>query len=322
MNFLFFYTILQNEKLLIAWVKHHYPQYNLSFSAPGWVTFKAPSPESLVKDLKSMSCPLALRWGFGLDVIKHSENLYVILERLCEQYQVTNLHFWNSSINLEIPQVQLNKPLTSPTKCLHLYQIKENHFVTGLTLQTDFQSPAVGAKTINSIPELCPSRAYLKLAQLHSHYNFKWKLADIVLELGASPGGITTFLLEQGLEVHAVDSAPLKITHPKLKIIIDSVQRITPEDLASNTKWIMSDLNLNPEQVIREIIRLGSHLNSLEGLIITIKLPKIEMIKKLELYLKLLRDNFKTMKFSLFQVPSHKQETHIVGTILRQNHRA
>src|SRR5690606_1945115 len=70
MNFLFFHTITQNEKLLIAWVKHFYPNYQLSFSGPGWVTFKAPSPATLLKDLRYLDCPLALQWGFGLDIIK------------------------------------------------------------------------------------------------------------------------------------------------------------------------------------------------------------------------------------------------------------
>ena len=124
--------------------------------------------------------------------------------------------------------------------------------------------------------------------------------------------------MEQGLLVHALDSAPLKITHPNLKTIVDSVQRLKIEEIAEDTKWIVSDLNLSPKQVIHEIIRLGQQLPKLQGIFITLKLTHIDLVARIEQYVSLVEKSFPYFHIKLCQVPSHKQETHLVAMKRKQ----
>lgn len=327
MNFLFFHTITHNEKLLIAWMKYYYPKFNLSFSALGWVTFKAPENLPLDTLLRNMNCPLALRWGIGLDIIKFSQSnpepLILKVEQLKKLHSFEQIHYFERaevkledetiSKVLEKCKLPLNQKLEIHQHSLQIFKINQGLYATGLNFCTAWQNPFPGAIGHDVMPSHSPSRAYLKLAQLNHHFGFAWKKNDIVLELGASPGGISTYLLEQGLFVHAVDSAPLKITHPNLKTIIDSVQRIQCDDLSLETSWVISDLNLSPKQMIQEVLRLCKDLKSLKGIILTLKLPKIEMVNKLEYYLKLIREQFPNFQFDLLQVASHRQETHLVG---------
>lgn len=333
MNYIFFHTITKNEKLLIAWVKHYYPEFNLSFSGLGWVTFKTPSQVLMTSLLMKMNCPLALRWGIGTDLVKLKNHdltpLISTMESLlkeqnAEHQKISSIHYFERA-EIQTPQrehlaalekfsLPINQPLSLGELSLQIFKFQEGQFATGISLQNSFQSPYCGAIGPAKLAVHSPSRAYLKLAQLHDFFQFRWKKNDLVLEIGAAPGGITTFLLEQELRVNANDSAPLKIPHhPNLKTIIDSVQRIKPEEIPLDTKWIVSDLNLSPKQMIQEILRLTVNLNNVQGMMLTFKLPKAELILKLEYYIELLAKQFPHFKFTLMQVPSHKQETHLIG---------
>lgn len=331
MNYIFFHTITHNEKLLIAWVNYHFPNLKFSFSGPGWVTFKIESPQNKSFSL-DFECPLALRFGYGLDIIKcpdhHPAPLLEKITELVKIHHCNKVHYFervelkneDNSLRekLQSLPIQLNTLLKHNDKCLQIFKIQDGLYATGLTtIYHDNQSPFVGATLTAKVPPESPSRAYLKIAQLDDLYRFDWKANDTVLELGASPGGISTYLLNQGLEVHAIDSAPLKIQHPKLKTIIDSVQRLKSDELSPNTKWIVSDLNLSPKQVIQEVLRLSQNLEELRGIFLTLKLTHVELVPRLGQYVDLLQNHFKNFEFSLMQVPSHRQETHVIG--LRRN---
>jgi 23S rRNA U2552 (ribose-2'-O)-methylase RlmE/FtsJ len=324
MNFIFFHTVTYNEKLLIAWVKAHYPELNLSFSAPGWVTFKSQRHFPL-----NFSCPLALRFGQGLDIIKCPEKdlnpMWKNIEILVQDHDVDQIHYFErAEIRSEDPKIlshlksnypKVNSDLELGKKSLQIFKINDGLYATGLTTlnSQSFQSPFVGALKTSQIPAESPSRAYLKMAQIHDHFSIPWTKNDIVLELGASPGGITTYLLEQGLLVHAIDSAPLKIEHKNLKTIVDSVQRLKVEEVFEDTHWVVSDLNLSPKQVINEVVRLCADLPHLKGIFLTLKLTHVDLVERLEQYVRLMEKNFPEFNFKLMQVPSHKQETHLIG---------
>jgi hypothetical protein len=324
MNFIFFHTVTYNEKLLIAWMKAHYPELKLSFSAPGWVTFKSQKYFSL-----NFSCPLALRFGQGLDIIKCPEKdlspLWKSIEILVQDHGIDQIHYFeraeirneNAEIlnRLKSSYPKVNSALELGKKSLQIFKIHDGLYATGLTTLTShaFQSPFVGALKTAHIPTNSPSRAYLKIAQIHDHMPIPWQKEDIILELGASPGGITTYLLEQGLIVHAIDSAPLKIEHPHLKTIVDSVQRLKAQEVSIDTQWVISDLNLSPKQVINEVLRLSCDLPKLKGVFLTLKLTHVDLVARLDQYLRLMQEKFLDFDFILMQVPSHKQETHLIG---------
>jgi hypothetical protein len=327
MSYYFFHTIDQNENLLKEWVKIQFPLWKISFSAPGWVTFKTPAPLEL-RNIPQFPCPLALRWGIGLDIIKTDPSFKELLKSIQRDmtiFPITDLHYFeiaeipsidknlSSAISKKFPMIFFNRPLSSKSICLHVFKIDDSKFAMGITHGYKFQGHFPGNNAQIELPPHSPSRAYLKIAQIVQQFQLIISEKDCVFELGASPGGITTYFLDKKCVVYAVDTAPLKIQHERLFTMIESVQHLNADHIPKNTHWLVSDLNLSPKQMIQEVIRLGATLKNLKGILLTVKLPKMETIRHLQHYEKLMEKNFPTMSFSYFQVPSHKKETHLIG---------
>lgn len=315
MDYIFFHTVTGNEKLLLHWLKKAKPDWRLSFSAPGWVTVKT----SKLEDISNLECPLALRWGRGLKVLTKELSAEICLE-LLTQNKAASLHYWEraeikglNKMELQFStEISFNKKLEPGQLSLQIMKINHALYGIGLTNYLPPQSPLVGSSNIFNLPEGCPSRAYLKLAHLDEFYCFPWKVGDLVLEVGSAPGGISSYLIEKKLEVFAVDSAEMKLAHPKLHTLKQSVQQLQPQDIPNDVCWVVSDLNLSPNQTLNEVVRLSGHLN-LKGLIVTIKLPQLEMVWRLNEYVEKIKKNFPGLEVSLRQVCSHKQETHLVA---------
>ena len=95
------------------------------------------------------------------------------------------------------------------------------------------------------------------------------------LELGASPGGMTSELLGRGYKVTAIDRAPLdkRLDHQReLRFILADVATYEPK---SGTKFdaILSDMNGPAEEAIRHVGRLSRHLAPGGLVIFTLKTP-------------------------------------------------
>jgi 23S rRNA (cytidine2498-2'-O)-methyltransferase len=95
------------------------------------------------------------------------------------------------------------------------------------------------------------------------------------LELGASPGGMTSELLGRGYKVTAIDRAPLDKRldrHPGLKFILGDVAAFEPK---AGTRFdaILSDMNGPALEALQQVTRLSKFLVN-DGLIIfTLKTP-------------------------------------------------
>lgn len=97
------------------------------------------------------------------------------------------------------------------------------------------------------------------------------------LELGASPGGMTSELLKRGYRVTAVDRAPLDPRldqSPGLRAIIADVASFQP---ASGVAYeaILSDMNGDAMDSIGHVIRLVPFLTKTGLIIFTLKLPGV-----------------------------------------------
>jgi len=95
------------------------------------------------------------------------------------------------------------------------------------------------------------------------------------LELGASPGGMTSELLGRGYEVTALDRAPLdqRLDHERgLRFILADVATYEPK---SGPKFdaILSDMNGAAVEAIRHVGRLSRHLAPGGLVIFTLKTP-------------------------------------------------
>jgi 23S rRNA (cytidine2498-2'-O)-methyltransferase len=113
-----------------------------------------------------------------------------------------------------------------------------------------------GAKIAEALHYLLMHRAPLRKG---SHW----------LELGASPGGMTSELLSRSYKVTAIDRAPLDVRldrHPNLVFGLLDVAAFKPNS-SMHYDAILSDMNGDPRDSIRQVARLSQNLNK-KGLVI------------------------------------------------------
>jgi 23S rRNA (cytidine2498-2'-O)-methyltransferase len=137
-----------------------------------------------------------------------------------------------------------------------------------------------GTKYISQSSASTISRAGAKIAEA-LHYLLLHQPAPPEgshwLELGASPGGMTSELLGRGHRVTAIDRAPLDKRldrHPGLKFVLGDVATFEPK---ANVPFdaILSDMNGPTLDALRQVIRLSKNLVP-EGLVIfTLKTPGV-----------------------------------------------
>ena len=100
------------------------------------------------------------------------------------------------------------------------------------------------------------------------------------LELGASPGGMTSELLKRGYEVSAIDRAPLDsrlMSHPGLSFLKENVAEfIPPRGIRYDA--ILSDMNGPPRAAIANVTRFKDFLNPGGLVVFTLKTTDTETL--------------------------------------------
>lgn len=133
-----------------------------------------------------------------------------------------------------------------------------------------------GTKYISQSSPDAISRAGAKIAEaLHylGMYRPALKKGARWLELGASPGGMTSELLGKGYKVTALDRAPLDKRldgQPGLQFAMMDVAAFRPNS-GMTYEAILSDMNGDPRESIGQVIRLSKNLNPGGIVIFTLK---------------------------------------------------
>jgi len=254
-QFYFALTNVDAEPLLKKEVTLRYPELKLSYSRPGFITFKGES--SLDFD------PLFSRVsGKCLGKFKLSELnfLKAWVWKRCEEFELP----------IELTEISENSLFKVGETVTLIMMVGVDEFWVGeyKLLKTHFQTPG----EVSSIVERkVPSRAYYKIAEAFEAFDLPFDHQERVLELGSAPGGASLFLLEQDLLVLGVDPAEMDPVITKnynfrhLKLPFES---LTENDFKEGVDWIISDINLPPTVVMREVTRLISFLNP-RGIVIT-----------------------------------------------------
>ncbi|MFM2197114.1 MAG: hypothetical protein RLZZ505_546 [Verrucomicrobiota bacterium] len=144
-----------------------------------------------------------------------------------------------------------------------------------------------GTKYIAQNADDTVSRAGAKIAEaLHYLTMFRPALpADSHwLELGASPGGMTSELLKRGHQVTAIDRAPLDprlARHTGLTFILDDVAAFIPPR-GARYDAILSDMNGAPRQAIAHVTRLHDFLKPGGLVVFTLKTTGAETIPEID----------------------------------------
>jgi len=138
-----------------------------------------------------------------------------------------------------------------------------------------------GTKFISQSAEATISRAGAKIAEALHFLPLHRALPPIRaawLELGASPGGMTSELLHRGFRVTAVDRAPLDARldgHPGLTFVRGDAGHFTPAP-GARFEALLCDLNSAAEQSIGHVLRLTESLAPGGLVVFTLKFAGVD----------------------------------------------
>ena len=134
---------------------------------------------------------------------------------------------------------------------------------------------------------------------------------DSALEIGSAPGGATYALLQRGLSVEGIDPGQMSqvcLDHKKFIHHNVSIQDFRMFSLKNHINWLYVDMNLAPEASLREIERVVENIMpSLKGVFLTLKMTKLELVKRVPMYLTLVEQMGLRVVMAT-QLDSHKQE--------------
>jgi 23S rRNA (cytidine2498-2'-O)-methyltransferase len=297
-QFYFVLTNVEAEVLLKEEIKIRYPELNLSYSRPGFITFKAE------KDI--VFNPLFCR----VSGISHGK---------FKKHELDFDKAWVFPVNskLEVPAdlMELSqKSIFKVGETVNLIMMAGNdEFWTGTyTLQSHhLQTPG----EVSSILEKdVPSRAYYKIAEAFEAFDLPFDFQERALELGSAPGGASQFLLEQDLKVLGVDPAemdPRVTKNFNFKHIKRPFETLREEDFKDDVDWIISDINLPPTVVMKEVYRLLTFLVP-RGLVLTLKMNELKHLDVVASIRESMRKNGFD-KVYLKYLPSHKKEIALIA---------
>jgi 23S rRNA (cytidine2498-2'-O)-methyltransferase len=296
-----FYFVLTNpeaESLLKLEISLRYPEFRMSYSRPGFLTFKG-------NDESDFRPRFARLIGKSLGKMKlediHYERAWVWKREekfvLPERLQSIS----EKSLFRKGEKVTLVMMVGPEEFWVGEYILQPHHF------QTPGEVSSILVKEV-------PSRAYYKIAEAYESFDLPFENEERVLELGSAPGGASQFLLEQDLKVLGVDPATmdLKITkHFNFKHLRLPFEQIHEDDFNEDVDWIISDVNLPPTVVMKEVERFLTFLQP-RGLVLTLKINQDRYLKMMDLFV----DNLKKRGFKKVEykyLPSHRQEIALVA---------
>jgi 23S rRNA (cytidine2498-2'-O)-methyltransferase len=297
-----FYFALTNpevEQLLKKELSISHPNFKLSYSRPGFLTFKAESASAFSPWMARISglC-------FGKKTIQELEAL-------------PKAWLWKRDDSFTSPEslskLSDNSLFKIGEKVTLIMMVGENEYWLGeyILKKTHFQTPG----EVSSIEKReVPSRAYYKIAEAYEAFDLPMDFEEKVLELGSAPGGASLFLLDQELKVFGVDPADMDrsiLAKRNFKHIKKPFENLNAENFQEDIDWIVSDVNLPPSVVIKEVERFLTFLEP-RGLVLTLKINQDRYLRML----KPIVESFKKKGFTqveLKYLPSHRQEIALIA---------
>lgn len=298
LNFFYFLCNPGSESFLKEEIRLIYPELRFAYSTEGFLTFKEIRP--LGKTLRPVFCR-----HFGRFIMRGS------LEELRIRAAQLNRHILYYSKDGEVfesPQISFGE------YALEIIKVTANgkdQYYLGEFKSSLLTAPWPGGHSPHTLPELSPSRAYLKVLDGIDYVGASLLPGEHALEIGSSPGGATYALLEKGLSVEGIDPGKMSeicSNHPKFSHHHQSIQDFKVFELRNHVQWLFVDMNLPPEGTLREIEKVVEKIRpSLKGAFITLKMTKFELVKRVPMYLSIV-NNMGLKVILATQLPSHKQE--------------
>lgn len=117
------------------------------------------------------------------------------------------------------------------------------------------------------------SRAKFKLLEAEKQFGIPFDSFRKAVDIGAAPGGWTSFLLERGLQVTAIDPAKIHPSldgHKNLRVIHKNAADVSFRD--SEFDLLVCDMSWSPKQMARMVTGLLHSLQTGGTAVITVKL--------------------------------------------------
>lgn len=319
-QFIFFCVNIGNENLLKDEIKNFYPELALSYSRKGFLTFKNKGVKYDFNTISQLNVTFATRGGICLGKSRPEELKVTINEKFDELNLVlTDCMIHNYGINTDylydstsMSSVPINEYTADGKLVLNIISLSEKEAWFGLHRVSKGITRYPNARVDIKTPEVLISSGYLKLAETAELFALKLDSRDLWLDFGCSPGGSSLYLLSGGGKVWGIDTANVDefiFSHSRFKFIKNSVQNLSHEKLPDvPINWVHADININPNQSIKEVLRLcKKYNNSLKGIVFTIQIVNSSCVEQIEEF----EDIFYDWGFSNIvsrQVPSHKKE--------------
>ena len=139
------------------------------------------------------------------------------------------------------------------------------------------------------------SRAEFKLLEALEYFQVDLSLCKTAVDLGAAPGGWSRVLLNRGFTVFAVDPAVLNdslMLEKNLQYFKESAQEFFKRDLESTFDLIVNDMKMDSIDSAK-IMCAAIKILKKEGIgIITLKLPKNDIKRKIKSAIKILEQHY------------------------------
>lgn len=317
-NFLF--TICQHgaEDSLKAEFATTWPDWRLSFSRPGFVTWKLPDDAKLAPDFDIRSV-FARTHGFSLGKVSGevanelAERVWPIVDGL----PVDHLHVWqrdsatpgtggfepgSTALADETAKIirgarpaarsekrlPINRSARSGDGVLDCILVEPNEWWIGWHQAATWPTRWPGGVPRIETESEVISRAYLKLAEALRWSQIPIAKGDLCAELGSAPGGAAQLLLEKGMFVFGVDPAemaPEILAHPNFAHIRARAADVRRTEF-SRVRWLLSDSIVSPSQTLDAVEAIVTHGEThIRGLLLTLKLSEWELAAELPAYL-------------------------------------
>lgn len=198
---------------------------------------------------------------------------------------------------------------------LDVLEVKEGEFWLGIRKAHKYSWLVPGANPNLVLPEIAPSRAYLKIAEALIWTGYECNKNETVLELGSAPGGASYAMVERGFKVYGVDNALMDeelLKNPMFTHIKEPMQKVQDSDIPRSCHLLVSDVNVLPSLILGQLKRFISLRPSIHTVYYTLKIGDKISVKEVLKHI----DTFKTFSFAevkVTQLPSNKSEVLLYG---------
>ena len=151
--------------------------------------------------------------------------------------------------------------------------VSSDHIYAGVSHPQDNLSDWNGGAVRFQREEGQISRAKFKLLEAEKSFGIDFSAFRHALDIGAAPGGWTSFLLQRGIHVTAVDPAKMHeslVGHPQLKIMRKNASAVRFRD--NQFDLLVCDMSWSPKQMVKLVKDLLYCLSPGGTAIVTVKL--------------------------------------------------